>query len=72
MYSIIFNIDVEYTDGDSASDIATNEENARDFLDECVEESKETENPVCYYCITKTETSGGMIVSEETIEEKSL
>lgn len=68
-YSITFTVEVDYENGDYDADVFTNEENAREYLDECIEYSKDEKNPVIFYRITRDETSGGMIVDSTKITE---
>ena len=68
-YSITFTVEVDYENGDYDADVFTNEENAREYLDDCIEYSKDEKNPVIFYRITRSETSGGMIVDSTTITE---
>ena len=41
-------------------------------VDDCIAEGDYNDNPVTYYKIVKSETSGGMIVDEEIIKEEEF
>lgn len=69
-YSVTFVLDIEYADGECDTNTFTNMENAVDCMDECFYDADKN-NPIEWYKITKTETSGGMIVDQEVIEEWS-
>lgn len=71
-YNISYYVDVEYADGDYESDSFGNIYNAEDFVDDCIAEGDYNDNPVTYYKIVKSETSGGMIVDEEIIKEEEF
>lgn len=68
-YSIKYDVEVDFYDGGYDNNTFFNEENAREYLNECIEDGKTNENPVIFYRITRTETSGGMIVDSVTITE---
>ena len=71
-YNISYGVDVEYSDGYYESDSFGNIYNAEDFVDDCIAEGNDDGNPVTYYKIVKSETSGGMIVDEEIIQEEEF
>lgn len=68
-YSINYIVEVDYYDGDYDSETFANEENANRYLEICLQVGKETKNPAIFYRISRTETSGGIIVDWTTIKE---
>lgn len=68
-YSITYAVEIDYYNGDYDSDVFSNEENANSYLEDCLQDGKDNKNPAIFYRITKTETSGGMIVDQKTIKE---
>lgn len=68
-YSIRYSVDIENANGYYDGEIFDNEENAKEYVSDCIENGEAENNPIVYYKITKTETSGGMIVTEEIITE---
>ena len=68
-YSIQYQVEVDYENGDYDSDVFTNEENAREYLNDCIADGKLNGNWVEFYRITRTDTSGGIIVDSTIITE---
>ena len=69
-YSVTFVLDIEYANGECDTNTFTNMENAVDCMDECFYDADKS-NPIVWYKITKSVTSGGMIVNQEVMEEWS-
>ena len=57
---VIYNVDVEFTDSSSDKETFSNLEDAKSYLDGF--------DNLFWYQIERVETSGGMIVTTETIE----
>jgi hypothetical protein len=57
---VVYNVDVEFTDSSSVKETFSNLEDAKSYLDGF--------DNLFWYQIERVETSGGMIVTTETIE----
>ena len=68
-YPIWYYVEVDFYSGDYINNTFSNEENARKYLNECIEEGELNKNPVIFYRIARSEVSGGIIVGFVTITE---